>query len=167
MSAAYDLEPWRDLMVATVGALAALTGLLFVALSINVDMIVHLRRLPGRAASTLTMLVVLLLAGVFALVPDQPNWLLGTEIAALGVLATAFCGVAVRPREDDDPKLNSFMYKYQPLLTMLVPCLAVLVGGISLIVEAGGGLYWLAGAFVAGIFACTTNAWVLLIEIKR
>ena len=37
----------------------------------------------------------------------------------------------------------------------------------SLAAQVGGGLYWLAAAFVTGIFACMTNAWVLLIEIKR
>ena len=50
---------------------------------------------------------------------------------------------------------------------MLVPCATLIIGGISLAVEAGGGLYWLAAAFVTGIFACMTNAWVLLVEIKR
>jgi len=167
MSAAYDLEPWSDLMVAVVGAMAALAGLFFVALSINVDEIVHLRRLPGRAAATVAMLAVLLLAGIFGLVPGQPTWLVGIEIGLLGVSVTVFCGFAMRPREDDDPRLNSFKYRVQPLLIMLVPCATLVVGGISLLAEAGGGLYWLAAAFVTGTFACMTNAWVLLVEIKR
>ncbi len=71
MSAAYDIEPWSELMVAVVGAMAALAGLFFVALSINVDQIVRLRRLPGRAAATVVMLVILLLAGVIGLIPGQ------------------------------------------------------------------------------------------------
>ena len=53
------------------------------------------------------------------------------------------------------------------VLIMLVPCILLVVAGISLAMEAGGGLYWLAAAFVTGTFACMTNAWVLLVEIKR
>lgn len=113
------------------------------------------------------MLVILLLAGIFVLVPGQAIWLLGAEIAALGLVVTTFSGSAMRPRDDDDPKLNSFKYRSQPLLIMLVPCILLVVAGISLAMEAGGGLYWLAAAFVTGTFACMTNAWVLLVEIKR
>ncbi len=167
MSAAYDLEPWSELMVAVVGAMAALAGLFFVALSINVDEIIRLRRLPGRAAATVAMLIILLLAGVVVLIPGQPTWSVGAEIMVLGLLVTPFTAAAMRPREDDDPRLNSFKYRTQPVLVMLVPCLTLIIAGISLIAEAGGGLYWLAVTFVTGTFACMTNAWVLLVEIKR
>ncbi len=169
MSAAYDLEPWSDLMVAVVGAMAALAGLFFVALSINVDLIIHQPRLPGRSAATVVMLLILLLAGVAGLVPDQPSWLVGVEIAVLGVAVTVFSARALHPQTlpGDEKALNAFNYRVGPLLIMLVPCATLIVGGISLAVQAGGGLYWLAAAFVTGIFACMTNAWVLLVEIKR
>lgn len=165
---AYDLEPWSDLMVATVGAMAALAGLFFVALSINVDLIIHQQRLPGRAAATVVMLLTLLLAGIGCLIPGQSSGAVGLEIAVLGISVTAFSARALKPQTiDDAPDLNRFVYRVEPLLIMLLPCIVLVIGGISLLVQAGGGLYWLAGAFVAGIFACMTNAWVLLVEIKR
>ena len=169
MSAAYDLEPWSDLMVAVVGAMAALAGLFFVALSINVDLIIHQKRLPGRSAATVVMLLILLLAGVAGLVPGQPTWLVGLEVAALGVAVTAFSMKALRPEKlpGNEKSLNDFKFRVGPLLIMLVPCAILVIGGVSLAVQAGGGLYWLAAAFVTGIFACMTNAWVLLVEIKR
>ena len=37
MSAAYDIEQWSDLSVASAGASAALAGLVFVAVSINIE----------------------------------------------------------------------------------------------------------------------------------
>lgn len=168
MSAAYDLEPWSDLMVAVVGAMAALAGLFFVALSINVDLIIHQKRLPGRSAATVVMLLILLLAGIACLIPGQPTGTVGLEIVLLGVCVTIFSSRALRPQTiDDAPVLNAFSYRVQPMLIMLLPCLILMISGISLILGAGGGLYWLAAAFVTGIFACMTNAWVLLVEIKR
>lgn len=168
VSTAYDLERWSDLMVATVGAMAALAGLFFVALSINVDLIIHQKRLPGRSAATVVMLLILLLAGIACLVPGQATWVVGLEIALLGLAVTVFSTQALKPQTiDDAPALNVFVYRVQPMLVMLVPCLMLVVSGITLMVQAGGGLYWLAGAFVTGIFACMTNAWVLLVEIKR
>jgi len=168
MSVAYDLEPWGDLMVATVGAMAALAGLFFVALSINVDLIIHQKRLPGRSAATVVMLLILLLTGIACLIPGQPTWAVGAEIALLGAGVTVFSARALRPQTiDDAPALNAFSYRVQPMLIMLVPCAMLIVAGGSLAAQVGGGLYWLAAAFVTGIFACMTNAWVLLVEIKR
>jgi hypothetical protein len=46
---AYDPELWHDLFVAVAGAAAALAGLVFVAVSINVERILQYKGLPERA----------------------------------------------------------------------------------------------------------------------
>lgn len=65
----YDLAAWSDFWVAMAGASAALTGLLVVAVSINLEQILGFPLLPLRAAETLGLLVALLVASVFGLVP--------------------------------------------------------------------------------------------------
>ena len=45
--------------------------------------------------------------------------------------------------------------------------LSILAGAISLLLLAGGGLYWFVPAMVLGFIGAVTNAWVLLIEILR
>ena len=57
MSAAYDPEQWHDLFVAVAGASAALLGLLFVAVSINLERILSYKGLPERALETLLLLL--------------------------------------------------------------------------------------------------------------
>jgi hypothetical protein len=41
------------------------------------------------------------------------------------------------------------------------------VGAVSVLAEAGGGLYWIGAGIVGAIAGGVTNAWVLLVEIQR
>ncbi|MGY1603299.1 hypothetical protein [Geodermatophilus sp. SYSU D00815] len=160
----YDPEPWHDLGVAVAGACAALTGLLFVAVSLNLARILEFRTLPGRAARTLGLLVALLVAGVLLLVPGQPDGALAAELGGLGLFLAASAGTSVRHvRHGESPHSRVV----PAAAVLLVPALALLVCGVSLAAGAGGGLYWLAAAVVTGMAGATVNAWVLLVEINR
>jgi hypothetical protein len=83
----YDLEPWHDLFVMVGGVAGALIGLLFVAISINLDRIITGANLPRRALETVAVLVAILTVAVLGLVP-QPGWAIGVETLLLagGVL---------------------------------------------------------------------------------
>jgi hypothetical protein len=50
-----DISEWANFDVGVAGATAALTGLLFVAVSINLDRILQFRTLPRLAGATLLM----------------------------------------------------------------------------------------------------------------
>ena len=65
--APHNVLAWHDFFIGTIGAAAALTGLLFVAISINLDQVLKYPGLPGRAAGTLGMLVSALIVSGFAL----------------------------------------------------------------------------------------------------
>jgi hypothetical protein len=54
---AYQPEQWHDMFVAMAGAAAALTGLIFVAVSINLEQVLKHRALPPRAVETLSISV--------------------------------------------------------------------------------------------------------------
>jgi hypothetical protein len=45
--------------------------------------------------------------------------------------------------------------------------LPILIAGVSLIAESGGGLYWLLAGIIGAIVGSGANAWVLLVEILR
>jgi len=70
---------WADFFAAELGAAAALTGLVIVGISINVTRILQDKGLPGRAIETLVLPTGILVASTYALVPHQPDGLLGIE----------------------------------------------------------------------------------------
>lgn len=81
---AYDPSAWSDLFVATAGATAALSGLVFVAVSINIGRILENEGVPDFALVTLLLLVGSLIAGSGG----------GLYWIVAGFIATIFAAVA-------------------------------------------------------------------------
>jgi hypothetical protein len=162
---AYDPSQWSDLFVATAGASAALAGLVFVAVSINLDRILKFPGLPERALETLLLLLTVVLVSIVGLIPGQSNTALGIEIAFLGGgigAVIAFLPTAIHPEQGD--RRTWLVNRWMLRLAGTVP---FLFGGVSLFAEAGGGLYWVAAGIVFAIAGAVANAWVLLVEILR
>jgi hypothetical protein len=160
----YAPAAWHDFFVAAVGASAALLGLLFVAISINLKLILEHRHLPGRAAATLGTLLSVLVVCSFGLVPGQSNRTVGVEILATGaVVATQAIWVSAGKRSEGDP----LRWTLGNLPILLFPALAFVGGGCSLLAGSGGGLYWILAGTVLTFVGTSLNAWVLLVEIVR
>jgi hypothetical protein len=162
----YEAVAWTDFAVAVAGAAAALSGLLFVAVSINVQRILSFANLPGRAIQTLIMLVMPLLISVLMLIPGQPNRALGWELILLGAFGgAALIRLSLPGARDAQKNYGSW------LLSRLLPSAAItllpIIAGATLLAHAGGGLYWVAPAVLVGLVAGLVNAWVLLVEILR
>jgi modulator of FtsH protease len=41
------------------------------------------------------------------------------------------------------------------------------IGGLTLLIGSGGGLYWVLAGIVCAIVGAVLNAWVLMVEILR
>jgi hypothetical protein len=164
-STAYDPEQWHDLFVAVAGASAALAGLLFVAVSINLSAILALPGLPRRAAETVGMLALLLLESILVLVPGQTRQALGIELWALGLVVVVGFVIAWS-RSSAEPE-RQWYWTAVPFVTLVLASLPTVVAGASVMAGSGGGLYWLVGGLVAGFAGALINAWVLLVEILR
>ncbi len=162
----YLASPWSEFSVAVVGAAAALTGLLFVAVSINIEQILAVGALAGRALSTMILFVVPLAVGIVMLVPGQSVTALGLELIGTGVLAGVGLLGVNRPanRGDLEPRSSWLLVRLVPSLT--IPVFLVLAGA-SLIAGVGGGLYWAAPAIVEAFAGGLATVWVLLVEIRR
>jgi hypothetical protein len=160
---AFALEPWHDLWVMVGGAAGALTGLLFVAVSINVDRIIAGRDLPRRAVETLLVLVTILVLAVLGLAPQGVR-ALAVEAGVLGVIVLV---VTVNRLGLPSAPGGRRLWHMVPAVVLAAFGVPLLAGGISLFVGGGGGLYWLVGALVLGLAGAVLNAWVLLVEILR
>lgn len=161
----FNIDAWHDFFAAQAAAGAALAGLVFVAMSINLERLLSARAVQGRAVEALLLLTSLLIVGLFALIPDQGEEALGIEFAVYGLLLTlALIRSAVGA--DNAGGATRAQHLFRVFLGML-GALPIIIAGISLLSGDGGGLYWIAGASIAAIIGGMLGAWVLLVEILR
>ncbi|MGO9828507.1 MAG: hypothetical protein ACLPJH_00065 [Myxococcaceae bacterium] len=163
---AYTLSGWEPFLVAEAGAAAALAGLVFVAVSINLAKILMAARLPRRAGQAITMLMTVLLAATLLLVPGQTSRAAGWELLVLGLGAMALPTAMQLVRLSRRGESVGGRVIVNGLLSQL-PTVPFAIAGLSLLVHAGGGLYWLVPAVVSSLIAGTLYGWILLVEILR
>jgi len=158
-------DAWANFFVGQLGASAALLGLLFVGVSLNLTKILSSRDLSNRALLAMALLLVILVISSLLLVPGQPLLWLGEEVLVIG-LGICAAGTAIEwrtLRRSDQPRpvlISNFIL----LLAAVVP---YLIAGGMLVASDPGGLYWLAGGFVISLIKSVSDAWVLLVEINR
>ncbi len=161
------MEGWHDFFLGELGAAAALTGLLFVSVSVNQARILELGRMADRGVESLAMLMLVLAASSAPLVPGQPTRLLGVEILAAGV-ATLWALVRLQ-----HSYLRGLEAIYRPRTMNMVwlnraAVAPIVLAGLALTwTGEPWGLYLLPPGILLSIVAAGANAWVLLIEINR
>ncbi len=161
----FNLDTWHDFFAAQAGAGAALAGLVFVAISINLQRVLSVRSVQGRAIEALILLVSLLIVGLLALIPDQGEIALGIEFIVFGLSLTGMLiAVGAGPGNAGGATRGQYLFR---LVIGQLAALPVVIAGISLLTGDGGGLYWIAAATLAAIVAGMIGAWVLLVEILR
>jgi hypothetical protein len=164
MTTAYTPQDWSELFVASAGASAALTGLLFVAVSVNIERILKFPGLPERALQTLLLLLSAVLISLIALIPGQSTTALGLELL---VLSLAFAAPIWTLMVRSMPGARDYAHPATHLALILPGTLPQIIGSVSLIANAGGGLYWIVAGILGALLGASINAWVLLVEILR
>jgi hypothetical protein len=153
---------WHDFGVTIGGLAGALTGLLFVAVSIKSDTLAKSRSLSSRAAQTLVLFMTPVLAAIFLVAP-QPGDALGGELVALAAASGATLFVLDRRGgHDETNRVARYIERASP---NLITSVLFGVAGITFLASAGGGLYWLIPAVVTGLVGGVINAWLFLIRV--
>ncbi|MGA2713019.1 MAG: hypothetical protein ABSG41_07910 [Bryobacteraceae bacterium] len=160
------MTDWNTLLALEAGAAATLIGLVFVAVSINLDRVLAYPGLPGRAAESVLQLLEVFLISTVALVPGQPERILAVEFLVIGV----FFWVAPITTQIRYLMLKADHPRWWIVLRTMLSQLATVpfcVAGIALLMGAPGALYWLVPGFVFSFVSGVVSSWVLLVEIRR
>jgi hypothetical protein len=134
----------------------------FVAVSINLRAILKHRGLPERALETLVLLLGVLTASIFVLIPGQGTAALGIELGGQSVIYMAVIYKLIRRSPHERRTWTAGRIALAAAGT--VP---FLLGSISLLAHRGGGLGWVVGGIISAFTGAVINAWVLLVEILR
>jgi hypothetical protein len=155
------MDSWANFFVAEAGAAAALAGLVFVSISINLTRILEFPQLPLRAAESLGVLLAVLVLALLALIPGQSPALLGVEIALVGLVLWILLTLAL---------MRGGKLQHRPLLRIVtnqLPPALFVIAGVLLYRGHPTGVLWLVPATLCALAAGMLGAWVLLIEILR
>ena len=156
-------EQWNNFFVMVGGGAAALAGLIFVAMSINHEIIFRNTTHKNRAINMLTGFTAIFMASGIALIGDQSLGVLGFEWLVLWLIASVLFikGYVAAIRSGmSSIGLNT------PRLTGGTLCyLAEVIGAIFLIFGYSSGLYIAAIATIVLFGFLISGAWLLMIGI--
>jgi modulator of FtsH protease len=162
---AFDPRDWHDFYVMAGGAAAALTGLLFVAMSLHSKAIMAHPLYGGRALATLISLMTILFIAGAVLIPGQSTAAIGVEVGAFALYHVVATYRQVRRIRTPDVAALSRRRRFLELAGASVWIVLFVASSASLIVGSGGGFYILA-AVMPFMFGWNVYiAWVLMTEV--
>jgi hypothetical protein len=156
-------EQWNNFFVMVGSGAAALAGLIFVAMSINHEIIIRNTTHKNRAINMLTGFTAIFMASSFALIGNQNLQMLGFEWLALWLIATFIFirGYVIAIRSG----MSSIGLKAPRLAGGTICYLAEVISAIFLILGHSSGLYIAAIAIIVLFAFLISGAWLLMIGI--
>ncbi len=159
------LDTWHEFNVAMLGATAALAGLVIVAASVNITVIIAAPALTSRLASAIAGLVLAIVVCAVGLIPALTAPAFGIAVVVSSLVAAVFAvDATVRIFQNRHPENR--LRAGKSAVAFLAPAL-YLVGGILLLAADPAGLVWIAVGAIAAIVAALFVSWVVLVEVLR
>lgn len=166
MENVYRADAWQALYTAVASATAALTGLLFITLSLNLRTIINVPAHRARARETLGGLLCLLVLSVLLLIPGQDRRVLGGELIA-ACLVMVILGVRLQLQTLRRMDSGRRVHWALRLMLLNLGTVTILIAGISLIIGQFGGLLWLVPTILIYLLWSLNNAWLLVVQVAE
>ncbi len=148
------------------GAAAALTGLIFVGLSINLTRILSLPFVANRGLQALLLLLGVVGVDTVVLVPGLTLVQYGIGVLGIGVsLWFVLDEIERRTWKHSDPKFRPWLVRHT--LEIQIPCALIVIAGVVFLFGSTQARVWLVPATLVCYLVTVTEAWVLLVEINR
>jgi hypothetical protein len=157
------LEQWNNFFVMVGGGAAALAGLIFVAMSINHEIIFRNTTHKNRAINMLLGFTAIFMASGLALIGNQHLGMLGMEWLAIWLIATVLFirGYVLAIRSG----MSSIGLNAPRLAGGTICYLAEVIGAIFLMLGYSSGLYIAAVGIIVLFAFLISGAWLLMIGI--
>jgi hypothetical protein len=161
-----SLSDWQTLLSMQASAAATLTGLVFVAASINLAKIVATPLLTVRVVESLVQFLQVFFVCSMMIVPHQSSFALAIEILVVSFISWAIQILGfVRYRR---ARLGNPSWWLGLRLAMTYfSTIPFFVVAIDLLLGLNSALYWSVPGFFFSFVAGLFNSWVLLIEVAR
>lgn len=160
----YKPELWNSFFIMVGGGVAALTGLVFVALSIalslNLEDMTKDATHKYRSINTLAGLTAVFVSCGFVLMPGQDHTAVGLELFIVAFIGVSIFLYGFRQAFAFGSKPNK-----QRLAIGTAVYLAELIGAFVLILGSLSGLYIAAVAIVINVAFMISAAWLLVVSV--
>ncbi|MBO0929374.1 hypothetical protein [Fibrella aquatilis] len=160
------MKEWNDFYLAVASASAALTGLIFVGVSINLTKILSIKGLVDRALLSILLLLTVLVLSILFLVPALTTQTAGTAVLVIGILSWLF----IFRLDLNNLQNKQKQHRRQYLFNMLIDQLATvcfIITGIAMTAGWPMGTYWIVPAILISVVKAVFDGWALLVEINR
>lgn len=157
----FEPTAWHDFFVMVGGGAAALTGLVFVAMTLNADAITQDAAHRYRAIGTLTGFAAAFVISALALMGGQNNRAIGAEWLVVSTIAAAvyiFGYVQALRTGGDQASIRAGRVIFGTLC-----CVDEMTGAALLIAGQSVGIYVAAIGMVVYIAFMITGAWLLIV----
>lgn len=160
-----DLQSWSSFMSVAASLAATLAGLVFLAVSINLQYVIRTPGISTLALESLTQLLGAMIIALIALTPGQSFRLLGAEITlltcVLWLLQTRWQLIFLKQQH------RPWRWAANRFFRTQLACLPLFLAGVCLWSGRPKGIFWFVPGMPAAFVAGVTNAWVLLVTIVR
>ncbi len=163
------VQAWQPFYGTIATASAGLIGLLFVALSLNVTILIRTESadLKLLATQTFATFVIIIAFSLMFLIPDQGPVGLGLPLVCIGIAGLIGSVRAIRPTGADRPWGSLLVFTRRVGLRLVALIATVFLAGWIMVVGDANSLYWLVAPMILLLVSATVHVWSLLIGIQQ